>query len=156
MGRGRSERGKLRNQIIRAPWTLLRRSDIILWRWQNLWKVRVGERVLSYFSRVRLFVTDHMDCSLPGFSVHEILQARILEWVAISSSRGSSWPKDLTYISCGFCIAGGFFTTEPPRKPLHTYAYSETYIHIFIYVSICICVCVHIWFCWNAWMARDI
>ena len=35
-----------------------------------------------------------------GFSVHEISQARILEWVAISSSRGSPWPRDRTYVSC--------------------------------------------------------
>ena len=38
---------------------------------------------------------DSMDCSPPGSSVHRILQARILEWVAISFSRGSSWPRDL-------------------------------------------------------------
>ena len=41
-----------------------------------------------------------MDCSLPGSSVHGILQARILEWVVISFSRGSSQPRDWTYISC--------------------------------------------------------
>ena len=40
----------------------------------------------------RLILCDPMDCSSPGFSVHEILQARILEWVALSSSRGSSVP----------------------------------------------------------------
>ena len=40
-----------------------------------------------------------MDCSLPGSSVHEILQARILEWVAMSFSRGSSWPRDRTCVS---------------------------------------------------------
>ena len=40
-----------------------------------------------------------MDCSPPGFSVHGILQARILEWVAISSSGGSSWPRDRTHVS---------------------------------------------------------
>ena len=37
---------------------------------------------------------DPMDCSLPGFSVHEIFQAKVLEWVAISFSRGSSQPRD--------------------------------------------------------------
>ena len=37
---------------------------------------------------------DPMDCSLPGSSVHEILQARTLEWVAMPSSRGSSQPRD--------------------------------------------------------------
>ena len=43
---------------------------------------------------------DPMDCSTSGFSVHGILQARILEWVAISFSRGSSRPRDRTQISC--------------------------------------------------------
>ena len=41
-----------------------------------------------------------MDCSLPGFSVHGILQARILEWVAMPFSRGSSQLRDLTQVSC--------------------------------------------------------
>ena len=45
------------------------------------------------------------DCSLPGSSVHGILQAKILEWVAMPS-RGSSQPRDQTQV---FCIAGGFF-----------------------------------------------
>ena len=41
-----------------------------------------------------------MDCSLPGSSVHRVTQARILEWVFISFSRGYSWPRDRTFISC--------------------------------------------------------
>ena len=45
-----------------------------------------------------------IDCRLPGSSVHGILQARILKWVAIASSQGSSWPRDQTHISCGSCI----------------------------------------------------
>ena len=57
---------------------------------------------------------DTMDCRLPGSSIHGISQARILEWVAISFSRGSSQPRDQTPVSC---IADGFFTTEPPGKP---------------------------------------
>ena len=59
-----------------------------------------------------------MDCSPPGSSVHGILQARILAWVAMPFSRGSSWPRDQTCISCSFCIAGWFFTTEPLGKPM--------------------------------------
>ena len=55
-----------------------------------------------------------MDCSPPGSSVHGISQARILEWVTIPFSRGSSGPRDRTRVSC---IAGGFFTTQPPGKP---------------------------------------
>ena len=47
---------------------------------------------------------DLVNCSLPGSSVHGIFQARILEWVAISSSRGSSQPRDGTRISCVSCI----------------------------------------------------
>ena len=52
-----------------------------------------------------------MDCSPPGSAVHGISQARILEWVAISFSRGSSRPRDQTHVSS---IADGFFTPEPP------------------------------------------
>ena len=50
----------------------------------------------------------------PGISVHGILQARILEWVAIPFSRGSSLPGDQTHVSC---IAGIFFTAKPQSKP---------------------------------------
>ena len=50
---------------------------------------------------------DPVGCILPGFSVHGILQARILECVAISFSRGSSQPRDQTQVSQ---IAGKFFT----------------------------------------------
>ena len=56
---------------------------------------------------------DPIDCSPTGSSVHEILQARILEWVAIPFSRGSSHPKDWTQVSR---IAGGFFTSWATRK----------------------------------------
>ena len=52
---------------------------------------------------------DTMDCSLPGSSVHGILQARVLEWVAISFSRGSSQPRDQTRVSC---IASRCFTAQ--------------------------------------------
>ena len=58
-----------------------------------------------------------MDCSSPGSSVHGILQARILEWIAMLSSRESSQPRDWTWVSCVSCIAGGFLTTKPPGKP---------------------------------------
>ena len=56
-----------------------------------------------------------MDYGPPGSSVDGISQARILEWLAIYFSRGSSWSKDWTHISC---LAGGFFATEPPGKPM--------------------------------------
>ena len=47
---------------------------------------------------------DPRDYSLPGFSAHGIFQTRVLEWVAISYSRGSSQPRDQTHISCVSCI----------------------------------------------------
>ena len=56
----------------------------------------------------------YMDCSLPGSSVHGMSRARILEWVAISSSRGSSWARGQACISC---LAGRFFATESAGKP---------------------------------------
>ena len=54
-----------------------------------------------------------MDCSLPGPSVHGILQARTLEWVAISFSRGTSWPRKWTQVSS---IAGRYFTDWATRE----------------------------------------
>ena len=57
---------------------------------------------------------DPMGCSPSGSSVHEIFQARILEWVAISFSRGSSWPQDQTRVSC---IAGRLFTMSHKGNP---------------------------------------
>ena len=47
---------------------------------------------------------DSVDCSPPSSYVHGVFQARILEWIAISSSRGSSHPNDQTVISCVSCI----------------------------------------------------
>ena len=64
--------------------------------------------LLSCFSRVQLYNT--MDCCLTDFSVHGILHARTLEWVATPSSRESSQPRDWTHVSCISCIAGRFFT----------------------------------------------
>ena len=62
-----------------------------------------------------LTLCDPMDCSLPGFSVHGIFQARVLEWGAISFSRGSSWPRDRTQV---FCIAGKRFILWATREAL--------------------------------------
>ena len=61
-----------------------------------------------------------MDCSPPGSCVHRVLQARILEWIAIPSSRGLYPPKDQTRVSCISCIAGIVSTAEPLGKPMTT------------------------------------
>ena len=72
--------------------------------------------IIVVSSESHSLVTDScnpMDCSLPGSSVHGILQARILEWIAISFSRGYFWPGNQTPVSC---IAGRFFTDWAMRE----------------------------------------
>ena len=82
------------------------------------------------------------DCSLQVSSIHGMLQARILKWVAISFSRGSSWPRNQIHISC---IAGIFFTVWAIRE-VHTHTHTNTHTH-----NILICIEVHalsvLWFC---------
>ena len=71
--------------------------------------------VLSRFSHV--WLCDPMDCSPPSSSVHGIIPAGILEWVAMHFSRSSSRLRDQNCVSCGSYIAGGFFIAVPPGKP---------------------------------------
>ena len=74
------------------------------------------ERKESEVVQSCLTLCDPMDCSLPDSSVHGILQPRVLEWVAISFPRGSSWPRDRrTQVSC---IAGRRFTVWATREAL--------------------------------------
>ena len=82
-------------------------------RWSTLPIVKVKVLVVPSC----LILCDPMNCSLPGSSVHEILWARILEWVAISFSTESSWPRDWTGISC---IAGRFFIVWATTLPRWT------------------------------------
>ena len=63
-----------------------------------------------------VWLCDPMNYIPPGSSAHGIFQARILEWVAVSFSRGSSWSRDQTRVSWVSCIAW-FFTAEPLGKP---------------------------------------
>ena len=71
---------------------------------------------MKLLSHVWLFGTP-LDCSLPGSSIHGIFQARVLEWVVISFSRGSSRPRGRTWVSH---IAGRCFTVWATREaPLH-------------------------------------
>ena len=83
-----------------------------------------------------------MNCSPPGSTVHGIFQGRILEWVAIFYSRGSSWPRDRNCVSCISCI--GFFTTVLPGKPniYKNIVLSNKFVisnHLNQYISISIC-----------------
>ena len=78
-------------------------------------KVQFDLKVKVLVAQSCLTLYNPMDCSLPGSSVHRIFQGRILEWVAIPFSRGSSWPKDQTQVSC---IIGRFFTIWTTREAL--------------------------------------
>ena len=68
-----------------------------------------------------LNVCDPMDCNLPGSSDHGILQARILERGAKTSSRGSSQPRDQTCVSCLLHWLVGSLPLAPPRKRVYMY-----------------------------------
>ena len=93
----------------------------------SLFSMSVSPFMHANLLQLCLTLCDPMDCSPPGSSVNGILQARILVgWML--TSRGSSLPRDRTCISCNSCIAGGFFTTEPPGKPP-----SRFYVYVLIY-----------------------
>ena len=84
----------------------------------TLWKTpHLNNKVKSEIEVAQwcLILCDPMDCSLPGSSLHGILQARVLEWVAISFSRGSSRPRDWTQVSR---IAGRCFNLWATREAL--------------------------------------
>ena len=79
-----------------------------------------------------------MDYSLPCSSVHGILQARRLEWIAVSFSRGSSPPKDQTDICYVSCIG---------RWLLYHWSHignPDMCTHVYVCVCVCVCVCVHV------------
>ena len=83
-------------------------NEVLLWmKWPNYLEM-FCQWTESFRTQLCLTPCDPMDCSPPGSSVHGILQARILEWVAIPFSRGSSQLRNWTKVSC---IVGKFFTT---------------------------------------------
>ena len=77
----------------------------------TIWNVK-SLKVLA--SQLCLTLCDHLDCSPPGSSVHGIPQTRMLEWVVMSFSRGSSQTRDRTQVSY---IASDSLPSEPPGKP---------------------------------------
>ena len=94
------------------------------WRW--------GSSCLCVCAQSYPTVGNSVDCSPQGSSVHGILQARMLEWVTMPSSRGSSRPRDQTPSPVSPALAGSFFTTEPPGssppvwRPLNDHYPSNT------------------------------
>ena len=100
------ERRKNKNQKS-FPW-----SNSYLER-NLLRKVKKAKEKVKSLSRVWLFETQWTLCSLPGFSVHGNFQTRVLEWVAVSFSRGSSSLRGWTWVSC---TADRCFTTWASRE----------------------------------------
>ena len=112
-------RGEHQKYLMEAPWyphTLLIR-DIERSRFRVNRNFTMPERffktplkssqctALCLVTQSCLTLCDPMDCSPPGSSVHGILQSRILEWVAMPSSMGSSQPRDRTHVSYISCIS---------------------------------------------------
>ena len=88
-----------------------RKVNSSIWQEQNVYQKEGSDSFSKNYNhhawivaQLCLTLCDPMDCSLPGSLVHRISQARMLEWVVISSSRGSSWPRDWTCVSCISCI----------------------------------------------------
>ena len=85
-------------------------------------------------TQLPLTLCDPVDCSPPGFSVYEIIQARILEWVAISSSKRSSRPRDQAHISYVSCIGRRVLYHQHLGSPMLFLLYSKgTQLHIYMY-----------------------
>ena len=101
-------------------------DSVLCQTWYKVQICKTSEPTLDLYEETVVSVTlpcptlfDPMDCSPLGSSVHGISQARILEWVAISFSRGSSWPRDQTHISCtGRWILYHWATREAPMRKL--------------------------------------
>ena len=85
---------------------------------KSRWVGNLSNALLDLSACCHFWLCNSTYCSLPGSSVHGISQARILEQVVTSYSRGSSQPRDQMGISCASFIDDGFFTTVPPGKPL--------------------------------------
>ena len=94
---------------------------------------------------LQLYLTlcDPMDCSLSGFPVYGIVQARILEWVVMPSSRGSSWPSNRTHVTlCTLHWQVSSLLQAPPGKPQGSHSRSLNILHLstldsdFLFISL--------------------
>ena len=96
--------------LLLEMWGLESHSD----GWFGSWLASPARQCVCACSVVSDSLQHHGLYSLPGSSIHGMSQARILKWAAISFSRGCSWFRDWTRVSC---LAGVFFTIGPPGKP---------------------------------------
>ena len=128
-------------QLKNIPCFLLLLQLLLLLRWKffciNQRSKTTSTQIDGFvqsLSWVQLFC-DPMDCSPPSSSVHRVSQARILEWIAISFSVGSSWPRDQTRVSY-ICrrIFYHWATREAPDMWIDTYKYPYTHIYIHFHI----------------------
>ena len=127
-------------------------SDLLypLWIWtilggSFLWSASVPNPFVCVLAAQSCpTLCDPADCSLPGFSVHGILQARILGWIAIPFSRGTSQPRNRTLVSC---ITGRFFTVWATGTSLcqthnsQEKPYNCPHFHPLTLAQVGICIC---------------
>ena len=115
------------------------------WTYMHIYVIYFSESFESKYMRMKVKVKGTQLCffvipwtqdpCLPCSSVHGILQARVLEWVAMPSSQGSSPLRDQTHVSCISCIAGEFFTAEPLEKPKYIHIsqpFTSKYISVYL------------------------
>ena len=110
---------------------------------------KTGKKMKVKVAQSCLTLCNTMDCSTLVSSVHRILQTRILEWVAMPSSRGSSQPRDQTSDSWSSCIAGRFFTAEllfqwVAQQWWIYYLLYINVIYLFLYIIFVFLFCSHI------------
>ena len=135
--------GSMKTGIISKDFTIWKReegrcgprhclaTDNIIWASPRLClRLSLPKVKVKLLSRIWLFATPW---SLPGFSVHGIFQARVLEWVAVSFSRGSSWTRDWTPVTH---IAGRRFTLWATREARLFLNLSLIQVRVLFYVSL--------------------
>ena len=115
----------------------------------SLWNINWPFVVLYLVARSCLTLCDPMNCSLLGSTVHGVFQARVLEWIAISFSGVSSWPRDPTLGSCVSCIAGELSTCWATGE-----AISWPYVRVYFWTCesfplICVSIFTPVSYCFD-------
>ena len=132
----------LKNSMGRRTWWATVCATAKSQPWLSDW-----ECMINCFSRVWLFATDPMDCSPPGSSVHGILQAGILEWVVMPSTRGPSWPRNWTHISYLLHLLMGSLPTSASEPIPLNFFFTEVK---FTCVRLTILKCINQWYSVNS------
>ena len=101
------------------------------------------EKVKVLVAQLCLTLCNPMDCSLPGSSVHGILQARILKWFAIPFSRGSSWPRDETWLSCTAVLQADSYHLRLQESIVQIIRKLFTLIKAIQCLCVNFCLCTH-------------